>query len=550
MGEIFLAREEGRLSRLVVIKKMLPQVAGSAESVEMFTDEARIISHLAHPNICQILELGVEKDGLPFIVLEYVRGESLAAMWDRAYTNKDRVPLAMTLRIIADTARALHFAHEATDADGQPLHIIHRDVTPHNVMVTYDGDVKLMDFGVARANNQQHRTDTGQIKGKIAYMSPEQLRGKTLDPRADVFALGVMLWELTLNRRLFRGADEIETLRKAADGVVPRPTTIDPTYPAALEAIVLRALAADREKRTPTAGVLATALMEQVASLGGAERADVATHMRRLFPQNNDGLDDGPTVVDPDVEYFQTASLSLVNEPSSKRRPTAPMRPSDPGLHDQATAMLARSPAAQRVPDAAPAAPVIDEPVVAASSSKRGLIVALIAIATVAAAIVVIVTRHHEPPAPPSLPVVTITPPPHAPVATTEPTAPAPITPKPAEPIVEPKPEHKPAGHKTPHVATAPVPTQPTPPPVAEPAVKTDETGLIAVASDQLGVVVIDGVRRKSIPFQTSLPVGHHDVAIELAEGAGTLRAAVEIVVGRKTKCVAKGGVLACDTPP
>jgi serine/threonine-protein kinase len=550
MGEIFLAREQGRLSRLVVIKKMLPQVASSTESVEMFVDEARIISHLAHPNICQILELGVEKDGLPFLVLEYVRGESVAALWDRAYTQKDRVPIAMTLRIIAEAARALHFAHEATDADGKPLRIIHRDVTPHNLMVTLDGDVKLMDFGVARADNQQHRTDTGQIKGKIAYMSPEQLRGKALDRRADVFALGVMLWELTLNRRLFRGADEIETLRKAADGVVPRPTSIDPTYPPALEEIVLRALAAKRDERTASAGELATALTEQMAALGGSDRTALAEHLRRLFPQKSDGVDDEPTVVDPEVKYFQTASLSIVDEVSSKRRPTAPLRVSDPAVHGQPTQLLRRSEPAAIAP--APVERASTTPLVQMTrASNRGLVAGLLAIAVAAGVIAVIVTRGHTPPSPPiaRLPAAQDkAPEPIATKATPEPVTPTetptettgPATPPPIA-------EHKPGGHKTQHTST---PAQTTPTVVAEPAVKADEKGLLAVASDQMGVVVIDGVRRKSTPFQTALPVGRHDVTLELAEGAGTLHASVETVVGRKTKCMAKGGVLACDTPP
>jgi serine/threonine-protein kinase len=579
MGEIFLAREQGRLSRLVVIKKMLPQVARSQASVDMFVDEARIVGQLAHPNICQIFELGDEA-GVPFIVLEYVRGESVSAIWDRVHAQREQVPLPLTLRIVADTARALHFAHEALDPDGQPLHIIHRDVTPHNVMVTFDGDVKLMDFGVARAENRQHRTDTGQIKGKIAYMSPEQLHGMPLDRRADVFALGVMLWELTLQQRLFRGADQVETLRKAAACVVPLPRSIDPDYPPALEAIVMRALAADRAQRTATAGELAAALTEQVAALGGAERDDIAACMRRLFPQEA-ALDDGPTIVDPDVQHFQTVSPPVseprptvpltvprspdVTVPEAPKPPEAAERPAD--LHAQPTALLGprRERNIARADDVAPSV----HPV--APRSRRGLAFAVVAVVAAAGGVTAwIATRapnganaasaasaasaavdagaavatidQNEPIAPDAAHAVEPSAAEPASVAQA-PDAPAKVTR--ANPTTR-------RQRGTPAAARHPA-TQSSPPDqaavTAEPQAAKPADGLIAVSSHLTGIVFIDGVRRKSTPFQTELSVGHHVVSVELAEGAGTVRAPVEIVVGRKTKCMAKAGVLSCDTP-
>ncbi len=571
---------------------MLPELARKQMYVEMFVDEARIVGQLGHPNICQLIELG-EEDGVPFIALEYVRGDSLSGLWDRAIASDVTVPRAITLRLLADTAWALHYAHEARDADGQPLNVIHRDISPHNVMVGFHGDVKLMDFGIARAENRLHRTDTGKVKGKISYMAPEQLRGQPLDRRADVFAVGVMLWELTLSRRLFGGNSEVETLQKAAECRVPPPSSIDPSYPPGLERIVLGALAADAGERTATAGEIAEALIGELNALGGAERRDVAALMRRLYPDEVDVSED--TV--PDRTWIDSGDLELFEKPADSARPrrTAPLIASDASmprptvpLRSQSDPSLARPTVPMRsegsASDVRPTVPMRSESAeavplapLAAAARARGsrrwlawLVTALVASAAGVAMVAMFdrttetVAPTVESPAsaaasPPPVPAaVSVAPTPSQnDVEAAKPSPPAPPLPsptrsqtrvekrgsRPAAPTVQPA-----AGAAQPAQTTG-TPTERISEPPQEPAPAADVRGTLAVSSEVTGVVVIDGVRHKSTPFQILLSAGPHDVAVELGEGAGTLRASASVLAGRKTKCKANRTALACGSP-
>jgi tetratricopeptide (TPR) repeat protein len=254
MGEIFLARETGfaGFERLVVIKRLLPELAARREHTEMFLDEARIVANLSHPNIVQVHDLGCDEQGF-YIAMEYVPGGDLAQLVDRLAARQEVLPRDLAIYVVAELARALAFAHSARDANGEPLAIVHRDVSPHNVLLSRHGDVKLMDFGIAKAANALHRTTTGTLRGKYGYMAPEVLyRGPArppIDGRADVFAAGVMLWELTLGRRLRESCDELEALEGARSGLVPAPESIDPAYPEQLSAVVRRAVARDPAER-------------------------------------------------------------------------------------------------------------------------------------------------------------------------------------------------------------------------------------------------------------------------------------------------------------
>ncbi|MBL9039185.1 MAG: serine/threonine protein kinase, partial [Archangium sp.] len=204
MAEIFLAKQLGveGFEKNVVVKRMLAHLSGRPDFVTMFLDEARLAASLSHPNIVQILDLGFEA-GCYFIAMEYLAGEDMSAIIRTCASRRSLVPLPIALRIVADAARGLHFAHTVTDANGRPMNIVHRDVSPSNVFVTYTGQVKVLDFGIARAESRVSTTKAGVVKGKYQYMSPEQAAALPVDGRSDVYSLGVCLYEAVTNTRPF-----------------------------------------------------------------------------------------------------------------------------------------------------------------------------------------------------------------------------------------------------------------------------------------------------------------------------------------------------------
>lgn len=261
MAEIFLARQwgEGGFFRDVVIKRLFPHLAEHKRQLRMFQDEARLLSELAHPNIPQVYDIGLA-DGYWYIAMEYVEGLTVADLWRLGAKAGAVMPMNVAAAVVVQACEALHHAHERKDRAGRPLRIVHRDVTPHNIMLTRDGVAKLMDFGVA-ATSARKDTEAGAVRGTFAYMAPEQVRGKPLDKRADVFALGVVLYELTTGTRLFRGND-VQIMTQVVEQDAPPPSTIVPGYPADLEEIVLAALQRDRGHRMPSAAHLAMYLEE------------------------------------------------------------------------------------------------------------------------------------------------------------------------------------------------------------------------------------------------------------------------------------------------
>ena len=254
MAELYLARTVGieGFEKLVVVKRILPQHASNASFVEMFLNEARLAATLHHPNVAQVYDIGIA-EGDYFFAMEYVHGEDLEQIAQQA--NDQGVPLSMdaSLTLVAGLCAGLHYAHEKIGADGRPLEIVHRDVSPSNVIISYEGAVKLVDFGIARATRQQTSTNGG-LKGKIAYMSPEQCRASgRIDRRADIFSVGMLLYELTCGQLPFSGETEYQLLDQIVNRDAPPPSSIVPGYPPALERIVLRALARDRDRRYRTA---------------------------------------------------------------------------------------------------------------------------------------------------------------------------------------------------------------------------------------------------------------------------------------------------------
>ncbi len=264
MAEILLARDLGS-DELVVVKRILPQFASNREFVQLFIHEGRLGQRLKHPNLVRTLGSG-QVHGSYYIALEYLRGGTAMALLRAATRRAMFLPLGLAVRVVADAARGLDCAHRATDHLGRPLHVVHRDVTPHNVLCCMDGPVKVLDFGIAKAASQLHRTRTGTIKGKLAYLAPEQVRSDTIDHRVDVFALGIVLYELLTMRPLFRGANDGETLDRVLNQEIVAPERIRRDVPPGLGAIALRALQRDRDRRLPTAAALADSL-EAVAEM-------------------------------------------------------------------------------------------------------------------------------------------------------------------------------------------------------------------------------------------------------------------------------------------
>jgi serine/threonine protein kinase len=284
MAEIFLARQwgQGGFFRDVVIKRLFPHYAEHEHALRMFQDEARLLAELSHPNIPQVYDLGYA-DGYWYLAMEYVRGVSLADLCRAAAKANKPMPLAVAIGIAHQVCMALHHAHERRDREGRALRIVHRDVTPHNIMISIDAVVKVLDFGVAQTTARID-TDAGAVRGTYAYMGPEQVRGKPLDKRSDVFALGVILYELTTGRRLFRGND-VQVMTQIVERDVTPPSQMLSSYPPELEQIVLGALARERGKRTPSTAHLALALDQFCMATGLVIGPLVIAHyVHSLFP--------------------------------------------------------------------------------------------------------------------------------------------------------------------------------------------------------------------------------------------------------------------------
>lgn len=261
MGEIFLARQTGVVDRLVILKSLLPSLAEDADSISAFLDEARVAAKLNHPNIIGIYEVG-RWEGTYFIAMEYVDGENLAVLALAAAKADVMIPCPIAARIVHGAALGLDFAHHAIDEVGRSLHVIHRDVTPQNIMLRTDGMTKVVDFGIAMAANRASQTATGVVKGKIGYMPPEQIIAEELDARSDQFSLGVVFWELCTGFRLFKkGKNELEIAQRIVHEEVPAPSSIvHQDFPRELDGIILRMLSKHRESRFPRCRDVAVAL--------------------------------------------------------------------------------------------------------------------------------------------------------------------------------------------------------------------------------------------------------------------------------------------------
>jgi len=273
MAEIYLARSMGieGFEKYVVVKRILRENLTDRRYVDMFLDEARLAASLHHQNIAQVYDIGREGEDY-FFAMEYLHGVDLRTLANRLLSRGLGFPLPHVLTVIAGTCAGLHYAHEVRAPGGDLLNLVHRDVSPSNIVVTYDGAVKLVDFGVARADHddRRHKTRSGSLKGKIAYMSPEQCLGEDLDRRSDVFALGIVLFELSTMSRLFRVEDrsDYKVMEAIVNGATPRPSERDPDYPPDLERIVLKCLAKNPDDRYRDARSLQGDLERFAAQMG------------------------------------------------------------------------------------------------------------------------------------------------------------------------------------------------------------------------------------------------------------------------------------------
>ncbi len=258
MAEVFKAKEFGveGFSRLLAIKRILPDVSCDDSFVTMFIDEARLTVQLQHVNITQVYELGKFEDSY-YIAMEYIPGKDLRHILDFYLSRHELMPIPEAAFITTGVCEGLDYAHRKCDAQGKSFNIVHRDVSPQNVLINYDGWVKVIDFGIAKAEHRETKTQVGVLKGKFAYMSPEQIAGKPIDHRSDIFAIGIMLYEMVTGRRLFIGDNDMETLRNIIKAKVPSPKKYSPLVSDELEAIIGKALAKEPEERYQWASDLA-----------------------------------------------------------------------------------------------------------------------------------------------------------------------------------------------------------------------------------------------------------------------------------------------------
>ena len=316
MASVYLARIDGvsGFEKLVALKRIHRHLAKEKGYVDMFLDEARIASRITHANVCSVFDFG-EADGEHYIAMEYLVGEPLSRLMSRAARDQNQrrsplLPLRMA-RIIADACEGLHAAHELKDANGDLLHVVHRDVSPRNLFVTYDGAVQVVDFGIASASQRLHHTSTGQLKGTFAYMAPEQLAARPIDRRVDIWALGVALWEMLAVKRLFKRDTTANTIHSVLYDEIQPPSDYRFQVPEELDRIVLKALQRDPKARWRTTREMGQALRQflgtQKEIMGPAELSD---WMEEVFPQ-------GEARKSQLMEIARMASTSLPTMPQA-----------------------------------------------------------------------------------------------------------------------------------------------------------------------------------------------------------------------------------------
>ncbi len=346
MAELFMAKQTGLkgFEKVMAIKRILPNLTEDAEFISMFINEAKLAALLTHQNIVQIFDLGHVENSF-FIAMEYVMGKDLRTILQRAKVLNTPMSVGHALLIISKVCAGLDYAHRKKDLTGKELDIVHRDVSPQNILVSYEGEIKLVDFGIAKAASQSSETRTGILKGKLSYMAPEQARGQAVDRRTDIFAIGIVLYEILTGHKLFKGDNDFDTLEKVREAKVdPPPTSLNKQVEPELEAIILKALAKEPDNRYPSASEMQAALEDHMSRKGyDFSTLRLAQYLQSLFQHDIEqdsqrfhlasgaaGTTVAVGVADQSTRIRRpaTASESTPSQPSRRLRTPTPSRKS------------------------------------------------------------------------------------------------------------------------------------------------------------------------------------------------------------------------------
>jgi eukaryotic-like serine/threonine-protein kinase len=544
MAEIFLAQSHGPegFEKQVVIKRIRSALADDPSFVQMFIAEARVASKLNHANVVHIFDFDRHEDSY-YLAMEYVRGKSLAELHRRARLLGRPFPPVLAAQICLEVARGLAYAHRLTE-HGQPLGLVHRDVTPHNVLISYEGAVKLTDFGIAKASNRA--STAGMLKGKFAYMAPEQARGEAVDARTDLFALGITLWELLTGDRLFDGDSDLAVLRAVQEREIQSPSSLNRRVDPALAEVVLTSLQRDATRRFQSAGDFERRLLTYVIGAPRApEDTDVGLFIRSLFPDEAAAEEDtdpvplqlvpgvGPTASRPNP----TARSGALRETRAEGRllqKTAPSGSVAPVVDDDALAPT-RTPAGRRTSQAtAPGsrqsvitqAPAEEMRVLAAElhARRRRMVLVLVGLAVLlgVGGVAFLAGRTDSRPEFP------------APVAgrtDSRPETLAPVAPLGAAPALPPPPK-APKAPRAPAAVEPPVPV----PPVARqepPALPAAAPGFLVVKAQPWGKLFVDGKFAGDVEGSRRFPLAPGSHMVRLINGKKTRPWTVEIESGK-----------------
>jgi serine/threonine-protein kinase len=328
MAEVFRAESEGLqgFRKQVAIKRVLPHLSSKTKFISMFLDEARLSAQLSHSNCVQVFDIGVG-DNAYFIVMEFVDGANLKAVVEHLHKTGRDFPVEVAVAISLALCEGLAYAHELTDSNGVPLHIVHRDMSPPNVLITKHGEIKIVDFGLAKANSQLERSEPGIIKGKFSYLSPEAAVGQEVDARSDIFAVGIILWELLSGQRLFLGETDFQTVKKVQAAAVPSISQINKRVPPELERIIGRSLARERSQRYSTARALGMDLSNFLFKFGvPVSSFDIESLVRGVMKDRQGHRIPQPSIIDRLIEEALLEFTSLTDD---KAAPAAGAKPID-----------------------------------------------------------------------------------------------------------------------------------------------------------------------------------------------------------------------------